>query len=42
MLDLIKIYVNFMKRLGKETLEFVMSYPSWWRGKNNKIFLIEK
>jgi hypothetical protein len=40
MLELAKNYINFMK--GKETFEFVMSYPSWWRGKNNKIVLIER
>jgi len=34
MLELSKIYIKFMKREIK--LEFIMPFPSWWKGKNNE------
>jgi hypothetical protein len=33
MLELSKNYIEVMKMEKKKTLEFVMSFPSWWKGK---------
>jgi hypothetical protein len=41
MLELSKIYINFMKR----EIIIVMSFPGWWKGKNNlkrlEIYIME-